>query len=66
MGDPLSCAAALSCTIAAEMSADNTRQAKHGDACRNLSLCFMDDLLSKVAYKTDTHCATNEAEGKTP
>ena len=50
MGDPLSCAAALSCTMAAEMTADRKRQARHGDARRNLSLCFMDDLFFRVAY----------------
>ena len=36
MGDPISCVAALSCTMAAEMTADRKRRTKHGDARRNL------------------------------
>ena len=55
MGDPLSCAAALSCTMAAEMTADRKRRTKHGDARRNLSLCFMDDLFFRIAYDPDAH-----------
>ena len=64
MGDPLSCAAALSCTLAAEMSADSTRQTRCGDADRNLSLCFMDDLFFKVAYESAKACAEQTRQGR--
>jgi hypothetical protein len=57
MGDPLSCAAAQSVCMDAEMRCDEQRQMRPsdgrcggGDAQRNLSLSVMDDLFFRIAY----------------
>ena len=57
MGDPLSCAAAQSVCLDAEMCCDARRQERTttgrvggADADRNLSLAVMDDLFFRVAY----------------
>ena len=53
MGDPLSCAKANGTCLHAEMQCDNRRAERVGDAERNMTLCFMDDLFIKVAYEVD-------------
>ena len=53
MGDPLSCAKANGTCLHAEMKCDTTREERVGDAERNLTLCFMDDLFIKVVYEVD-------------
>ena len=57
MGDPLSCAKANGTCLDAEMRCDDRRAAVHGDAERNLTLCFMDDLFMKVAYDPEAEGA---------
>ena len=51
MGDPLSCAKANGTCLHAEMTCDKAREERRGDAQRNLTLCYMDDLFMKVAYE---------------
>jgi hypothetical protein len=66
MGDPLSCSAAQSVCLDAEIRCDERRQAADvnsvgggGDSCRNLTLCVMDDLFFRIAYEQS---ATKQGE----
>ena len=56
MGMQASCASANGVALDAEFALDASREANHGDAVRNLSLGFVDDIHVRIAYSPSGAC----------